>query len=113
MKNNEKLVQLEFELKSLNYDIREMNKYQITQYLLLKYKLLNFGGVFLDKNDAECHLEDGGVYTDNQWDYILENLEAINEYYFLECFFRSCLMNFHSKNNNILSNLEVLPLEND
>jgi hypothetical protein len=113
MKNCEKLVQLESELKSLNYDIREMNKYQIFQYIILKYKLLDFGRVFLDKNDAECHLEDGGVYTDKQWEYILENLEAINEYYYLECFFRSCLINFHDKNKNILSSLEVLSLENN
>jgi hypothetical protein len=112
MKKSEKIVQLEFELKSLNYDIRDMNKYQIIKYLTLKYKLLDFGSVFLEKIDAECHLEDGGVYTDKQWDYILENLEANKEYYYLECFFRLCLINFHDENNDILSSLKVLPLEN-
>lgn len=108
MNRIEKFEKLIDELESINFDVREMDENQIKQYLLLKYKLLDFGLVFLNKNDAEeDHLENGSQYSDNQWDYILENLFAEKEYYYLECFFRSCLINFHKVNFEVFPNIKV------
>ncbi len=111
MKRKEKLENLIDELEILNFDIRKMSDCQIRQYLQLKFKLLDFGLALLSKSDAEeDHLDNYKRYSDEQWDYILDNLFAENEYYHLECFFRSCLIKFHENNVDVLSNIKILPL---
>lgn len=111
MKKKEKLGNLIDELEILNFDIRKMRDCQIRQYLQLKFKLLDFGSAFLSKSDAEeDHLDNDKQYSNEQWDYILDNLFAEKEYYHLECFFRSCLIKFHENNVEVLSNIKILPL---
>ena len=111
MKRKEKSDNLIDELEILNFDIRKMRDCQIRQYLQLKFKLLNFGSAFLSKSDAEeDHLDNDKRYSDEQWDYILDNLFAEKEYYHLECFFRSCLIKFHVNNIGVLSNIKIMPL---
>ena len=111
MKRKEKSDNLIDELEILNFDIRKMRDCQISQYLQLKFKLLNFGSAFLSKSDAEeDHLDNDKRYSDEQWDYILDNLFAEKEYYHLECFFRSCLIKFHVNNIGVFSNIKIMPL---
>ena len=111
MKRKEKLENLIDELEILNFDIRKMRDCQIRQYLQLKFKLLDFGSAFLSKSDVEDdHINDGQLYSNKQWDYILDNLFAEKEYYHLECFFRSCLIKFHKNNIDVLSNIKIIPL---
>lgn len=101
-------------IEEKNFDIRELTEEEIGEYLYLKFKLLDFGTIF-NKETAEEQLEADSndepvTYTEQQWDNILENLFAMEEYDYIWNFLRIGLHKVHSNFPELYEGINVLPL---
>lgn len=103
------------ELDETGYDIRNMTEYHIYKYLTLKFKHLDFGCLF-DRENAIYQLEidydlDGPTeYTEEQWEHVLENLWAEDEFMYIEDFLRVLLQKLHEDFPDVYNGLSVRPL---
>ncbi len=108
-------------IESIGCDIRELSEYEIKLFYNKKYKMLDLGDVFskefaeeqLDKEDFFKNGSRWPEYTDEQWDHILENLWADDEYAYVEDLIRSCLTKVHNDFPVIYEGLRISPLNDD
>ncbi len=101
-------------IEEKNFDIRLLSEDEIREYLYLKFKQLDFGAIF-NKESAEEQLEadsndESVTYTEEQWDNILENLFAMEEYDYMWNFLRIGLQQVHSAFPELYEGINVLPL---